>query len=328
MLTDSSKVFLSIAGVSLVAFAVYTAVSSDDMGVTLLGFLGLAAAIVGCTLLRYRNNEVAPPVAVDAAPGAPRPVLPEPAPTGGGWALLGGAAAGLTASGFIIGPAAAISGCVLGTIVVFGWLASVWGERTGRPLNLLPIGLPVVGFFVIGTLIFFMSRILLAVPSANASTIIAIGAAALVLTVGAFVASKPNISPTWILVAAVAAGLLFLVGGLVAAGFGEREAEHEAFAGPVSIEAENLEFNKDELDFRAESPAILRFTNADVDPHNLAIYNDESASETIFTFDPIPGPISQDFQFTAPAEGEYYFRCDVHPETMVGTVIVEPSAAE
>ena len=328
MLTDTSRVFLSVAGVALVAFFVYTAASSDDAGVTLLGFLVFAAAVVGGTLLRYRDNEVAPPVGADAPAAAPRPVRPEPSPGGGGWALVGGASAGLAVSGFVLGPAAAISGCVLGTIVVFGWLASLSGDRTGRTLNLLPIGLPVLGFFVIGTLIFFMSRILLAVPSANVSTVVAIAVAVLVLALGTLVAGKPNLSSKSLIVAAVIAGVLFLVGGLIAAGFGEREAEHEAFAGPVSIEAKNLLFDKDELDFRADSPSILRFKSEDADPHNVAIYNDDSLSETIFTFDPIPGPISQDFQFTAPAAGEYYFRCDVHPQTMEGKVVVEPAAAE
>jgi plastocyanin len=327
LLTDSSKVFLSVTGVAMVAFVVYTTVSSDDAGVTLLGFLLFAAGFAGATLLSYRENAVAPPVAADAPAAAPRPVRREPAAPGGAWALLGGAAVGLTASGFVIGPAAAISGCVLGAVAVAGWMSALWAERTGRTLNLLPFGLPLVGFFVIGTLIFFMSRILLAVPSASASTIIAIAVAVLVLAVGTFVASKPNLSANSIMVSAVIAGVLFLAGGLLAAGFGEREPEHEAFAGPVSIEAKDLQFNKDELDFRAESPAILRFKNADTDPHNVAIYQDDSLQETIFSFDPIPGPISQDFQFTAPAAGDYYFRCDVHPE-MEGAVVVESAPAE
>ena len=328
MLTDSSKVFLPIGGVALVAFFVYTAASSDDAGATLLGFLVFAAAAVGATVLRYRDNEVAPPVPVDAPVAAPRPVRPEPSPPGGGWALLGAVAAGLAVSGFVIGPAAAIAGCTFGTIALVGWFASLSAERTGRTLNLLPLGLPVLGFFVIGTLIFFMSRILLAVPSANASTIVAIAVAVLVLALGTLVAARPNLSSRSLIFAAVIAGTLFLAGGLIAAAFGEREAEHEAFAGPVSITAKNLLFDKDELDFRADAPSILRFRSDDTDPHNVAIYNDDSLSQTIFTFDPIPGPISQDFQFTAPAEGEYYFRCDVHPQTMEGTVVVEPAAAE
>jgi plastocyanin len=328
VLTDSSKVFLPVAGVALVAFVVYMSVSSDDAGVTLLGFLLVAAAGIGATVLRYRDNEVAPPVMADAPPAPPRPVRHEPPPAGGGWALLGAAAAGLAVSGFIIGPAAAISGCTLGGIVVFGWLASLSGERTGRKLNLLPLELPLLGFFVIGTLIFLMSRILLAVPSANASTVVAIAVATLVLAAATLVASRPSLSSRSLAIAGMSAGVLFLIGGLIAMTFGEREAEHAAFAGPVSIEARNLRFDKEELEFRAESPAILRFRSDDVDPHNVAIYNDESARETIFTFDPIPGPITQDFQFTAPPAGEYYFRCDVHPQTMEGTVLVEPAPAE
>ena len=66
---------------------------------------------------------------------------------------------------------------------------------------------------------------------------------------------------------------------------------------------------------------VLHFKNEDPVPHNVAIYNDASLSKRIFSFDPIPGPISQDFQFTAPAAGRYFFRCDVHPQ-MNGTFIV------
>jgi plastocyanin len=294
--------------------------------VTLLFFLFVAASVVGVTLLRYRDNEVAPPVAADAPAAEPRRVRSEPAPAGGAWALLGGAAAGLALSGLVIGPAASISGCALGALVIGGWLASLSGERTGRTLNLLPIGLPLAGFFAIGTLIFFMSRILLAVPSANASTTIAVVVSVLVLGGGALVAARPNISSSALVTAMAVAGALFLAGGLVATGLGEREAEGAAFAGPVSITAKNLKFDKDELDFRAESLAILRFKNQDPDPHNVAIYTDDSLSTTIFSFDAIPGPIVQDFQFTSPAPGRYFFRCDVHPQ-MEGTVVVEAAEA-
>ena len=326
MLTDSSKVFLPFAGVGLGVGTFYAIASSDDAGVMLLLFLFVAAAVVGLTLLRYRENEVAPPVAADAPPAEPRRVRPEPAPAGGGWALLGGAAAGLALSGLIVGPAASISGVALGAIVVAGWLASLSGERTGRRLDLLPIGLPLVGFLAIGALIFLMSRILLAVPSANASTAIAVVASVLVLGGGTLVATRPDISPAALVIGLGVAAVLFLAAGLVAASLGEREAEHVAFAGPVSITAKNLEFDKTELDFQAESPSILRFKNDDPDPHNVAIYNDESLSETIFTFDAIPGPISDDFQFTSPAAGRYFFRCDVHPQ-MQGTVVVEAAEA-
>lgn len=326
MLTDSSKVFLPLAGVGLGVGIFYAIASSDDAGVTLLLFLFVAAGLVGVTLLRYRDNEVAPPVAPDAPAAAPRRVRPEPAPAGGGWALLGAAAAGLGLSGLVIGPAASISGCALGAIVLGGWLASLSGERTGRTLNLLPIGLPMMGFFAIGTLIFFMSRILLAVPSANASTTIAVVVAIGVLGGGTLVAAKPNISSSALVAAMGVAGVLFLAGGLVAAGLGERKAEGGGFAGPASVTARNLKFNKAVLEFRADSPSILHFKNEDPVPHNVAIYNDDTLSKSIFSFDPIPGPTSQDFQFRSPAPGRYFFRCDVHPQ-MRGTVVVKAADA-
>jgi plastocyanin len=183
-----------------------------------------------------------------------------------------------------------------------------------------------MGFFLLGTLIFFMSRILLAVPSASASTMVAVVVAVLVLAGGTLVAAKPNISSAALVAAMAVLGVLFLAGGLVAAGLGERTGEGHAFAGPVSITAKNLKFDKEELDFQAESPSILRFKSEDRDPHNVAIYTDDTLSRTIFSFDAIPGPVSQDFQFRAPPAGEYFFRCDVHPE-MNGTVLVEAATA-
>jgi plastocyanin len=205
-------------------------------------------------------------------------------------------------------------------------LGSLSGEHTGRAVDLTPLALPVTGLFVIGTLIFFMSRILLAVPSAGASTFIAIAIAVAVLGGGTLVAARPNIPSSLLATAFAVAGVLFLAGGLVAMAFGEREAEAGEFTRPVSITAENTKFDKDVLEFRADAPAILRFNSEDTDPHNLAIYVDDSLDEELFSFDPIPGPFSQDYNFTAPAEGDYYFRCDVHPQ-MEGTVIAEPDAA-
>ena len=326
MLTDSSKVFLPLAGVGLGVGLFYAAASGDDAGVSLLLFLFVAAGVVGVTLLRYRDNEVAPPVAPDAPAAEPRRVRPEPAPAGGGWALLGAAAAGLALSGLVIGPAASISGCVLGALVVGGWLASLSGERTGRTLSLLPIGLPLMGFFAIGTLIFFMSRILLAVPSANLSTTIAVLVAVLILGGGTLVAAKPNISSSTLAAAMGVLGALFLAGGLVAAGLGEHKTEGEGFTPPASVTAHDLKFNKTVLQFRAESPSILHFKNEDAVPHNVAIYNDATLSKRIFSFDPIPGPTAQDFQFTSPAAGRYFFRCDVHPQ-MRGRVVVAAAGA-
>jgi plastocyanin len=93
-------------------------------------------------------------------------------------------------------------------------------------------------------------------------------------------------------------------------------------AGGPTVVAENTAFDTDELRLPAETPTPLTFDNRDPAAHNLAIYEDDSASgEPLFTFEPFTGPLAKPFEVPPIPEGEYYFRCDVHP-TMEGTVVV------
>ena len=95
-------------------------------------------------------------------------------------------------------------------------------------------------------------------------------------------------------------------------------------AGGLTVVAENTQFDTDEIRLPAEEETALTFDNRDPAPHNLAIYQDDTASgEPLFTFEPFPGPESKPFSIPAIPEGEYYFHCDVHP-TMQGTVVVAP----
>ena len=54
-----------------------------------------------------------------------------------------------------------------------GWLARATSESTGRSISLLPIGLPMLGLATIASVMYFMSRVLLAV-SETASWVIAL----------------------------------------------------------------------------------------------------------------------------------------------------------
>lgn len=98
-------------------------------------------------------------------------------------------------------------------------------------------------------------------------------------------------------------------------------AEGGGGGGPTVI-AESLAFNTDEIDLPAGQPSTITFDNEDAGvPHNIAIYNDESLSETFFQGEQFPGIETREYPIPALEPGTYYFHCDVHP-TMNGSVVV------
>lgn len=56
-------------------------------------------------------------------------------------------------------------------------------------------------------------------------------------------------------------------------------------------------------------------------PHNVAIYTDESATESVFVGEQVVGPVTVAYEVPALDPDSYYFRCDVHP-IMDGTLEV------
>jgi plastocyanin len=92
--------------------------------------------------------------------------------------------------------------------------------------------------------------------------------------------------------------------------------------GGVTVEAQNLAFDTSEIDLPADAPSTITFDNQDAGvPHNIAIYNDSSLAEALFTGEIVTGPTTADYQVPALTAGEYYFHCDVHPN-MNGSVVV------
>jgi plastocyanin len=106
------------------------------------------------------------------------------------------------------------------------------------------------------------------------------------------------------------------------------EATTAPAAETVEISAvPHIKFDKDTITVKAGSQVTLKFTNSDTSvPHNWAAYTDSTATT------PIPGaqtavctgPCEEDITFTAPDQpGDYFFRCDVHPTAMTGTLVVQ-----
>jgi plastocyanin len=93
----------------------------------------------------------------------------------------------------------------------------------------------------------------------------------------------------------------------------------------VSLLAKNMAFDKSSITVTVGATVTVNFDNQDSGiPHNFAVYTDASASTPIFIGTTITGPKTTVYTFTAPSTpGNYFFRCDVHPSIMTGTLVVQ-----
>jgi plastocyanin len=121
--------------------------------------------------------------------------------------------------------------------------------------------------------------------------------------------------------AAAGLSVLFAAGGLAAYGVGQRPEERKAGPPPQTVIAKNIAFEQKHLQFEAGADVTVDFKNEDTVPHNIDFTVDQAGAQTFYKQDPLPGPISATYKFTAPKAGEYFYHCDVHPN-MTGTVSV------
>ncbi|MEA2972393.1 MAG: hypothetical protein QOG82_851, partial [Actinomycetota bacterium] len=320
VLTQPSRIFLPVAGASLGLGFVYGAFTGDWLGISLYLLLMCVAGFAGVVVAGFRVNDAPEWIAPDADPPAYHEVARTPLPAGGAWPFTAALAVTLLLLGLVVGPLPAYFGLGLGLVTVAGWLAQVSADTTGRQINLLPIGIPVLGLFCIASLMFFMSRILLAVPE-QASTFIALAVAVAVLGMATLLATRPSIPARTMVSVLGVAGVLMIAGGLVAAAAGERKIEHHAGAesghapGAVEIAAKDIAFDIKEMNLPANGPAEVVFKNDDKGiPHNVSFYaGADATAPPIHKGDIVAGPGEIVYDFTTPAAGEYYFQCDVHP---------------
>lgn len=92
----------------------------------------------------------------------------------------------------------------------------------------------------------------------------------------------------------------------------------------LSVVAQNVQFTTRSLTAAAGQPVQLTFDNKDAGVlHDVAFYTNSSATTLIYKTEITTGPVVKTFNFTAPAApGNYFFRCDVHPDTMTGSFVV------
>lgn len=102
---------------------------------------------------------------------------------------------------------------------------------------------------------------------------------------------------------------------------GGAESSADPADADVSVTSVDIAFEETTLTAPAGEAFTLALVNEDAVPHNVAIYTDSSASEEIYIGEYVTdGTIVYDVPALEP--GEYFFRCDLHPE-MTGTLVVE-----
>jgi plastocyanin len=97
-----------------------------------------------------------------------------------------------------------------------------------------------------------------------------------------------------------------------------------AGTGQITLTAKNFAFDTSTITAPAGSTVTVTFINNDTGaPHNVAFYTDSTARTPIYVGQIVTGPATTTYTFTAPSQpGTYFFRCDVHPETMTGSFVV------
>jgi plastocyanin len=193
---------------------------------------------------------------------------------------------------------------------------------------LLPIAIPIGGFLIIGLVLFGFSRVLLSV-SAHAATAVALTVAISIMAMATVVASRERLSngALFSMVGAVA-GVAMLAGGIaiVAIGTGEKAgggAQVVALAAPKGAAATG--FQPTTLSVAANQPIELDFSNQDPGiQHNVVIFGADPAknpdAQPVFSGALVSGPSETPYAVPALPPGTFFFHCEVHPTTMVGTI--------
>ena len=102
------------------------------------------------------------------------------------------------------------------------------------------------------------------------------------------------------------------------------EGEHGGGeAGGITLSAAAVQFDTDQLSWPAGEETTVAFHNEDSVPHNFSIYTDESGEKDLFVGPEVGAGASADYAVDPLEAGEYFFRCDLHPTSMTGTVTIE-----
>jgi hypothetical protein len=221
-----SKALFAMAFLTLVASVAYGLATNDSSSTTILGFAAVGAFTLGLLVL-FADPDRAPWVASDT-PLAQQSPAGGRVPTPSLWPLAGAVALGVLVVAAATDAVVVCTAALLLTLVGLGWFLQHWTEdeayspRFGARLKerlLLPIGLPVAVFCLVGIITISLSRVLLAL-SDQGTRVVALAVAAVIIVSGFAIAASERMARTALLllctfavIAAVGAGVAGLVHG-------------------------------------------------------------------------------------------------------------------
>lgn len=98
----------------------------------------------------------------------------------------------------------------------------------------------------------------------------------------------------------------------------------QAPAATFDLIAKSNKFNQKILVANADTEIKVSLSNQDGGTlHNFALYTDKSVKENLYRGEVFEGDKVVDDSFRSPPPGIYYFRCDVHPDSMTGTFVAK-----
>ncbi|MEX1263799.1 MAG: cupredoxin domain-containing protein [Actinomycetota bacterium] len=204
-------------------------------------------------------------------------------------------------------------------------------DGKNRQSLLLPILIPTGALAVIVLVLAGFSRVLLAV-SHSAATVVALVAAAGIVGVAAWVASRKRVTgATLFSMVAAMTGIAMVAGGLAVVAAPLQAEEEEvivALSAPEGAAASG--FASDALSVPSDEAFTIAFDNADpAVVHNVVIFDGPDAeSPSLFRGAPLTGPDEAPYPVEPLVEGEYFFNCEFHEATMTGTMTAAPGGGE
>jgi plastocyanin len=195
----------------------------------------------------------------------------------------------------------------------------------------LPVLIPVAALLIIAVCTIGLSRILLNVPS-EAAVIIALAMAINVLGAAAYLAAKPH--PGRGTMAELMMVVLFpIVIGIVLtqinfSSTSETTTKSDAAAAPAApsnsatLQAKGVAFAQKSLVVLGVKGFTLHFDNEDPTAHNVGIF-DQKGGKELFKGSVVTGPTTTDYKVKPLKPGDYYYQCDIHPDSMNGTLTVK-----